>query len=171
MLCVLFIHLFAGRSSSSVYGNPFLYQTLCMFIFFMKHLVDPARPKTSNGNDSTTYAEPPPCPRLVYIWTCNVPSVSVYCTCVCDRNRACYWALSPACQSVRRNGLQALCLHPGVTDSSLYLCLTHFITLIPSPPVSVAQWLRTERWGKERGQEARKSNKKVPVAVEHQLNK
>lgn len=55
--------------------------------------------------------------------------------------------------SVGTNGLQVLHLHPGVTDSSLYLCLsthlpsyhtlganrTHFITLIHSHPASVAQ--------------------------------
>lgn len=164
---------------SCLFGNLSLHQTLqppWLLFFEIKCLTDPARLKTSIGNSTmckmrwiscflwfrklyiqsilNCY-----CSGLVYIRSCNVLYISVCCTCVCVCNRACYWALSPACWSVRRNGLQALHLHPGVTDSSLYLCLfkqlsshhTHFITLIPSPPVSMGQWLRMESRGKREG--------------------
>lgn len=56
-------------------------------------------------------------PLNVYMQTFLCLYVSVHFTwVVCSR--ACYWALSPACWSVRINELQALHLRPGVTDSS-----------------------------------------------------
>lgn len=66
-------------------------------------------------------------------------SISLSC-----RDGNCYWAPSLSSWLFRKQGLY---LHPGVTEASLYLNLhcahTHFISLIPVPVVSVAQWLGT----------------------------
>lgn len=66
-------------------------------------------------------------------------SISLSC-----RDGNCYWAPSLSGWLFCKQGLY---LHPGVTESSLCLNLhcahTHFISLIPIPVVSVAQWLGT----------------------------
>lgn len=130
------------------------------------------------------YIELLPHPGLVYMQTflMHALCVSVYCTCVVC-NRACYLSslsLSPTCWSVRRNGLQALHLHPGVTDSSLYLCLskhfsshcslihTYFITLIPSPPVFCGPVTEDGKKRKESGLGSKEINtrgKPIKVSV------